>query len=302
LGYLFNPSIMTPLAFICLVSSVSSFVIIELDDNFMVPYTIVGGSGERFFWQVNADFPRRELFLVGPSQVQRNISHYGQGTMLIPDYYRHYSLVSSFAGLGWFGNRYMLIQQNRQLIVNPPNPRDFVYGGVLTTTRSLNDSHPRLRVSVSIVDVASQDSILDSRSLEGTTPSHEFTLCTWRDADSVPSSIMMALLQELERLEIQSFPLENRDGSIAMIWIVATDEVLDSLPTIRYHIHTDSGNGILIQLYGRDYVGPVGRDNRRQVLLESVNGGQELFGQATLSKVALFIDPTDKIIGFGEPL
>lgn len=202
-----------------------------------------------------------------------------------------------------FAMTYMMIPSNRQLIINPRDPREFVYGGILTTTRSTSENYPQVQVSVSLLlntTRALTGDFIPSETIESTAI-HEFVIASVEEHDNVPESIIRALYDELERRGIPCDPGYGLDGSLRGIDIFGdlTDEVLETFPILQYRIHGDAGHDVIIQLDGRDYVGP-SNDDLRELTLRS--GDINAFGLNTLSRIALFIDNRDGTIGFGEPL
>ena len=203
-----------------------------------------------------------------------------------------------------FATTYMMIPSNRQLIINPANPRDFVNNGILPTARSTSEHIPQVGVSVSLLNTtprAQDGAIIPSEIIEST-ETYDFVVATAKREDYVPQSIIVALHDDLERRGIPCDPDYGTDGTMTGIDIFGdlTDETIDTFPIIQYRIHGEAGEDILIQLVGRDYVGPLD-DDLREVRLRSgdaLNG----FGLNTLSKVALFIDNRNRTIGFGDPL
>ena len=205
---------------------------------------------------------------------------------------------SAFATL--FGH-YMLIPMHRQLVIAPANPGDFVQGGRLVTTASTSEDHPQVRVSVSLLNSSQEPgSLVPSASSIASTDIHEFSIVTAVPEDSIPASIIQALFDDLRRRQIRIHPGYGFDGTITSFDIIGdlSDEILDSLPIIQFRIHTDSGNDIIIQLDGRDYIGPLD-GGIRELLYRA--GDMHFFGSNTLSKIALYIDNRNRI-GFGEPL
>jgi hypothetical protein len=195
-------------------------------------------------------------------------------------------------------HQYMLIPKNRQLVINPPNPREFVYEGELVTTRSTSDDHLQVRVSVSFLNRPQGDSLVPrSEPMQ----IHEFGLSFHSDKDFVPASILQALYDELHRRGIDCDRGRGGDGSLMGFHISGdlTDEVIDRFPIIQYRIHTDSGNDVAIELDGKDYLGPLEGDTREVLLFSD---GDFCLGFNTLSKIALFVDNRNRTIGFGEPL
>ena len=199
-----------------------------------------------------------------------------------------------------FARTYMMIPMHRQLVINPENPRTFVYESMLALTRSASDEYPQVRVSVSILNTAQGDTFVPSASVDAA-EIHEYLLATVDLGDFVPSSIIRALCDEIRRRQISYDPVYGFDGTIRGFDIIGdlSDEVIDTLPIVQYRIHTDSGNYVNIALDGRDYIGPLDGGIRELLLF---SGDVYAFGLNTLSKVALYIDNSNKTIGFGEPL
>jgi hypothetical protein len=211
-----------------------------------------------------------------------------------------------------FARTYMMIPMHRQLVVNPSNPRDFVYGGQLETIRSTSDQHLRVRVSVAILDTEQDAQSHVAFNPPVSTPEnvYDFSIATGFPEILVPESIMQALSDEIQRRGIVPVRISRRSFMFASSNTISldipgdvTDDLIDSLPTIQFCIHTDSGNRLFIRMYGRDYVGSI-VSGRRQLLVRSSSStnGRGFFGRTFVSKIALFVDNENRTIGFGEPL
>jgi|LauGreDrversion4_2_1035121.scaffolds.fasta_scaffold98721_2 hypothetical protein len=290
-------------------AAVSSSVI-ELDTSplgfgFAFSYSIVGGNGLRMRAHICTDSNHRgEEY----SESMLNITTANNEAMIVPNFIGERSRILGIVSTGFgsrfateLANQWMMIPMHRQLILNPSNPSNFVYGGILGTTRSLSPDAFLVRVSVSILNVTQELLNLDVPSpVEG--PSTSFGISPGSRLDYIPSNQMRDLYFELQSRGIESYTTFHRDRSIAEISIGdLSDEIIDTLPTIQYHVHCESGTSVIINLFGRDYVGP--RSGRRRLLnLKSFPVDRGVFGQPTLSKIALYIDNRNRTIGFGEPL
>ena len=293
------------------VAAVSSTVI-ELEtspigNGFAFTYTFVGGNGDRLRAYIRT-VPIPEEY----SESMLNITTASNEAMIVPNFIGERSRALRIVGTGFgtrfatnFANQWIMIPMHRQLIINPLNPSDFVYGGILGTTRSLNNDElgpPTVPVSVSILNMSQERNPDVPSSVEG--QQIPFIIHSGLDLDIIPSIKMFAFINELESRGIQSFRTVRDDGSIGSIAIGdLSDELIDTLPTIQYHVHCDSGTGVIINLFGRDYVGlRTGLGRRRELRLSSSLSEGGLFGLPTLSNIALYIDNRNRTIGFGEPL
>jgi hypothetical protein len=285
---------------LCLSTSSTVIEIDLLDGQFVLPYTIVGGSGDRLTAPIQMHFYETEGAEEAAERDYWAISTIDDTTLIMP------SLLMDNGQLSLFSNdvasHYMLIPSLRQLVINPSNPRDFVYGGFMKTTKSRRNEFPQVSVSMFIPDTEEEEDIEIVLPLSSSEARYEFAFDIRLEADYIPTKKMDALLSEIERRGIRCFPKYHPDDRIEEIEI-HMDEDIESLPTIQYRIQTDSGTDAAINIYGRDYVGPV-IESRRKLNFKTFPfwSMMGIFGQTTLSQSALFLDNRDKTIGFGSPL
>ena len=222
--------------------------------------------------------------------------HLESGAPLIPAGFR-----SVFATE--FARSYMMIPKNRQFVIDPANPRDFVHEGFLATTTSTNDENLQVRVSVSIMRTTeSQNGGFVPSATMASTEIHDFLLVTSVTGDSFPQSIIQVLYTDLYLHGIPVVALlDPIDGLVKTFEIIGDlpDDVIDEFPIIEYRIHCDGGQDKMIQLHGHDYIGPLFNDRRG---LRFHSGDVNFLGLDTLSEFALYVDNGNRTIGFGEPL
>ena len=202
-----------------------------------------------------------------------------------------------------FARSYMMIPKNRQFVIDPANPRDFVYEGFLATTTSTNDEFLQVQVSVSIMNTtrsaAGEFVPLETMASTGT---HDFALNTVVPEDSFPQSIIQILYDDLAQRGIPMDAYRDIESFLVGTFEIIgdlSDEVIDTFPIIQYRIHCDGGQDATIQLTGRDYIGPFD-EGIRELLFRSGDGNS--LGLNTLSHFALYVDNGNRTIGFGEPL
>ena len=284
----------------CTVSNTTA--VIEMDTSprgFVLSYTLVGDPGGRHTAPIHSIVgryrprPDEHVFEFW------NITTVENDHLIIPGLNPDGNGEIRIAFGTQFAARYMLIPMNRKLVVNPHNPLDYIQGGTLVTTRSINDVFAEVRVSVSILNAHQDQDMGVVTSLSAGSPTYDFSIAPGITDDFLPASVMQDLFSELQRRRIPSTP-SYRAGSIYALSLTGdlNEDIIESLPTIQYHIHTDSG--VIIQLYGRDYVGSRSTPFGRRLSL-SAHATRGYFGQTTLSKIALFVDNHNRRIGFGEP-
>ena len=311
------------LSFAITVAAVSSAVIpldIHPDGFFQISYILMGNESDAGVAQLI--LPRTAGVELPSHEVSgyMNISTVDNQYMIAPSFLRRFTgSAVSHIPMGFrsafarnFVSTYLLIPKHGQFVINPISPEDFVFGRELVTTTSTSALQPQVRVSVSILNSTQGGTFVPMEASLSSTGIIEFVLATntHSRSDSVPSSIVDALYNELRRGEIPLNALFWPTNTLKSFDIIGnlTDDILDTLPIIQYLIHTDSGNDVVIQLGGRDYVGPF--DGRMRMVFienpdEDPNDDFQVFraiGLNTLSKIALYIDNRNRTIGFGEPL
>ncbi len=302
-------------SFIAVVSS----TVIELNttsQGFVIPYRVASSDQLLTIPIVTVYDGYSVLFPAGPSaRRELTLTTVDNDRVIVEDLSAAVSnaMIASFDSTfaTQIARTYMMIPMHRQLVVNPSNPRDFVYGGQLETIRSTSDRFLKVRVSVEILD-SEQDAQTQVFNPPVSTPEnvYDFTIATGFDEILVPELIMQALSDEIQRRGIVPVRVSRRSFMFASSNTISldipgdvTDDLIDSLPTIQFCIHTDSGNRLFIRMYGRDYVGSI-VSGRRQLLVRSssTTNGRGFFGRHFVSKIALFVDNENRTIGFGEPL
>jgi hypothetical protein len=281
---------------------------------FTVNYTVVGISGVQFTAPLivggHPTFPTSGARLIFTSVDDEHIltpAHLLYGVPGTNEACIYAGFGTAFATQ--FASSYMIIPTNLQLILDPENPQDYVYGGSLTTTTSTSDESLQVRLSVSMLNTTrNQVGEVVPSALLHSTEAENFLIGNPATEDYIPSSIIRALYDEIRQRQVRCDPGHDIDHNLVTFEIIGefTDEVLDTFPIIDYQIQTDSGNAISIKLYGSDYFGPSYQDgpsheNKRELLLYSGLRGNSV-GLNTLSKVALFVDNRNRTIGFGDPL
>jgi hypothetical protein len=299
--------------FVAIVSS-TVFELNTTSEGFVIPYRVVGGGSNQLMTipivtvydgysvlQPSRHFVRNDWMLTtvdGDHYIVADLSTAGRRSIIA-------TFNSSFATE--FAQTYFMIPMHRQLVINPSNPEEFVYGGQMETFRSTSDQYLKVRVSVEVLNIRN-DERRQTEVHPTTSPIYDFAIATGFDDIFVPEPVLMDLRDAIQRRGIYlatRWSSSRRSITLEMSGDMS-EEIIDSLPTIQFRIHNDSGNDVMILLYGRDYIGPaaLGDIGRRQLLVRSSSStnGEGLFGRSFVSKVALFVDNVNRIIGIGEPL
>jgi hypothetical protein len=300
------------IVFCCFLSKISSTGVLELntssDGFFLLHYRGAGGlSGVAPIIHAPGEF----LSHTGrPLHGLLNITTVANEHIITPSFVNYHTesgmslILAGFQSVfaTRFARTYMMIPANRQLVLNPFNPADFVLDRLLTITRSTSDEHLQVRVSVSILNTTlAENGEYEPLATIESTGVNDFALQTVTPEDSFPPSIIQALYNALRPRGLRIDPGFGFDGTIRSFDFIGdlSDEVLDSFPIIQYRIHAGAGPDTIIRLYGRDYVGPLEGGIRE---LQFRSGDVYSLGLNTLSKVALYVDNLNRLIGFGEPL
>jgi hypothetical protein len=278
-------------------------------EGFVVSYTIMGESTERLTLPINIDFDDGSRVWESGQDIYEywNLTTIDNAGLIVASLLTPGESGPEFVSVftNDFVTHCILIPIHGQLVINPDNPEGFVRDGIWVRTRSTNDDFPQVSLSVSLVPntLATQGPTADGMIVSS--QNFDYRINPTFKYDVVPSVLMMDLFNEFQRLGIDTTPTYLRDGRILCLAIDGnvTNEIIDSLPAIRYHVHTDSGTDVMIHLYGRDYVGPISpEDNRRRLEVISVPNTGFVLGRTTLSNIALSVDNRDKTIAIGEPL
>lgn len=200
------------------------------------------------------------------------------------------SFSSSFAGAV---SRYMLTPDG--LIINPYNPTDFVYPGSMVYVPSASNEQPRLFASVRLSDTIEQVG-------SGTELAGEFSLNPASSHDRLPIEIVENLLRRIRALQIRTEVAYIGDSIVNIHIPDCTPDSIERFPTLLFTIRSNDENVGVIRLTGSDYIRYTNINMISCDLTIAATGNNFSIGSNTLSKIVIYIDNEQRVIGFADPI
>ena len=177
----------------------------------------------------------------------------------------------------------MIIPENANgghIILNVTNPRSHVYRGELLQTRVFDDANEwTIGANFSAYEIAS-DTV-------------RVVLNPF-----VPSSFIPAVVYN------RIYRILQARGTFQSHAVVTLEEGtdIDLLPVLYLSLENTAGNSFTLAIPPSDYLVPTNQPNQYHLTLSADSTGRTfILGRNFLDKVALHLDPINRLIGFGDP-
>lgn len=169
------------------------------------------------------------------------------------------------------------------IILNPSNPGEHVYGGDIVYTMV----HDR-----------------------NNTWSFDAYFGFMNEPEAASDAVSVVLNPSLKESYIPPLLLSAIDSRIRELGTNIQSEVhfenptdIDSLPVILISIPTSAGNRFTLAMPPRDYLKPLDLSNDYLLTLRAApNNTTHILGRNFIDKIAYHLDPSNRRIGFGDPL
>ena len=208
---------------------------------------------------------------------------------------------------------FMILFQERSLVVRPTSPENLCYLSQISYTQSLYPDRYSIFARISLLDLETETVLLQNNISES---SMEFTIDFSSSFDVVPDIILDELQDAVSASQPIGFVRSYRHAGFGLVpttrsfrFVCGSEDILDQLPIVQYTIMSSSDPSeplTFVRLFPRDYLGvdlsgSVCKSKIRSIPDDTQPGA--IFGMPFISTVALHLDISNGVrIGLGEPI